>query len=210
MPQELIVEVNSILDRLKEYDEEIYKHCVRVSYLSRFLAEHAQLSPYDCLVAQFAGLLHDAGKMDVPIEIVNKPAALTDEEYEVVRSHPEKSAALMEPLLSSSFFRDVQMAVLHHHERIDGRGYPFKLSGEEIPYISRLILVVDTFDAMTYDRPYRKGLPMEVAYDELEKHSGTQFDAELADIFIQSFIEFGEDIEREDNIIQLPFLVNAA
>lgn len=209
LSQDLIIEVNRLLEKLKEYDEETYQHCVRVSQMCRFLAEHAELSPYDCLVAQFAGLLHDIGKMETPLKILNKPAKLTDKEYNVMKDHAVKSAELLEPLKSSSFFRDVQVAVLHHHERVDGKGYPFGLQGEEIPYISRLILIVDTVDAMTQSRAYRKGLPIEVAYQELEKYSGTQFDSDLADIFIQAHMEHGDE-DIKNNIIKLPFLVNAA
>jgi HD-GYP domain-containing protein (c-di-GMP phosphodiesterase class II) len=77
--------------------------------------------------------------------------------------------------------------VLHHHERVDGRGYPFEIDGEQVPYLSRLILIVDTVDAMTQTRAYRKGLPMHVVYKELDKFSGSQFDGELVDIFIKSY-----------------------
>ena len=209
IPQELIVEVNNLLEKLKSHDEETYKHCLRVSHLCRFLGEQIELSPYDCLVAQFAGLLHDIGKMDVPVEVINKPSKLDDKEYARMKTHAERSAELMVNLESSSFFKDVQMAVLHHHERIDGKGYPFGLVGEEIPYISRLILVVDTVDAMSQDRAYRKGLPMEIVYQELEKHAGTQFDEELAMAFIQAHMEHS-DIKDNENVIKLPFLVNAA
>mgnify|MGYP003683375917 CR=1 FL=1 len=209
LPQELIIEVNELLERLKAYDEETYSHCVRVSMLCRFLAEHDELSPYECLVAQFAGLLHDIGKMEVPLSVLNKPAKLNDEEYNVMKDHPLKSAELLDPLKESSFFRDVQLAVLHHHERMDGKGYPLGLQGEEIPYISRLILIVDTVDAMTRTRAYRKGLPIEVVYKELDRCAGTQFDPELVATFIRAHMEF-DDVVGATNVIKLPFLINAA
>lgn len=187
VPQDLLNKVNEILNELKKYDAVTYNHCVRVSHLSRFLAEAADLSEYEKLQAQFAGLLHDVGKMKIPLDILHQPRKLTDDEMKMVKNHSVYSAELLEPLEHSHFFREVQLAVLHHHERMDGKGYPFGLEGDQIPYISRVILVVDTVDAMSQDRPYRKGLPMEVVYQELEKHSGSQFDGELVQIFLQSY-----------------------
>ncbi len=186
IPEELLLKVNQILVDLKSYDEATLQHCLRVSYLSRFLADAAGMTSDEILQAQFAGLLHDIGKMKIPIEVLNKPGKLTDEEYHLVKRHSIFSAELLEPLVEDSFFRDIQLLVLHHHERVDGLGYPFNLQGEEIPYISRLILIVDTVDAMTHKRAYRKGLPLSVVYQELEKFAGTQFDAELVAIFIEA------------------------
>ncbi|MCB0378693.1 MAG: HD domain-containing protein [Bdellovibrionales bacterium] len=203
LPQKFLDEVTRIMQELEIYDKGVHDHCVRVSHMSRFLAEAMQLSSYDQLVAQFAGLLHDAGKMKTPLNIVNKPSKLTDEEYDVIRRHPIASAELLEPLEKSSFFREVQVAVLHHHERVDGLGYPFGLSGEQIPFISRLILVVDTVDAMTETRPYRKGLPVEVAYQELIKFSGKQFDSELVKVFIAAHRKT-EMEQMAPNVLQFP------
>lgn len=209
LPQDLLNQVNEIMTKLKEHDVGVHDHCVRVSQLCRFLAEAADLSPYDQLVAQFAGLLHDAGKMTVDQDIINKPSRLDENEYMAMKDHAIASAELLEPLEDSSFFREVQVAVLHHHERMDGNGYPFGLEGEQIPYISRLILVVDTYDAMTETRAYRKGLPVEVAYAELEKCSGTQFDEELAQIFVAAHKELMAS-EDKGQLINLPRKIRAA
>lgn len=209
LPQELLIEVNHILDELKKYDIETYKHCLRVSQLCRFLAEKDQLSPYDILVSQFAGLLHDVGKMKVSRKILNKPERLTKEEYNKMKDHPVISAEMLEPLEGSSFFREVQLAVLHHHERMDGKGYPYGLQGDQIPYISRLILVVDTVDAMTQTRAYRKGLPFEVVYQELEKYAGTQFDSHLAQLFINAHKEL-EKSQTVGRVITLSKKIKAA
>lgn len=187
VPQDLLKKVNEILNELKQFDIVTYNHCVRVSHLSRFLAEAAELTEYEKLQAQFAGLLHDVGKMKIPLDVLHQPRKLTDEEYKQVKNHAVYSAELLEPLEHSHFFREVQLAVLHHHERLDGKGYPFGLEGEQIPYISRVILIVDTVDAMTQDRPYRKGLPLEVVYQELEKHAGTQFDPHLVKVFLAAY-----------------------
>ena len=101
------------------------------------------------------------------------------------------------------------MAVLHHHERVDGRGYPLELDGEQVPYTSRLILIVDTVDAMTQTRAYRKGLPMHVVYKELDKFSGSQFDGELVQIFISAYQKLLAK-EQKGAIINLPSVKKAA
>ena len=186
IPQSCINTVNGILEDLKNYHEGTYNHCLRVSQLSCFLADVANCDENERLQAQFTGLMHDVGKMKIPLEILDKPTRLTNKEFEIMKEHSRLSAEILEPLESSDFFREVQVAVLHHHERVDGQGYPDGLEGMYIPYISRLVLVVDTFDAMTEDRAYRKGLPAEVAYKELEKFAGTQFDKELALLFVSA------------------------
>ena len=209
LPQEMLTKVNSLMMELREYDEYTFNHCLRVSQLCRFLAEAADFNSYQQLVAQFSGLLHDVGKMKTPQDILNKPAKLSDQEYDVVKLHPIKSAELLEPLEGSSFFREVQVAVLHHHERIDGRGYPYGLEDDQIPLIAKVILIVDTVDAMTQDRPYRKGLSFEVAYSELERFSGTQFDANLVEIFIKEHKRVFKEGEGQ-KIISFPSKIRVA
>ena len=209
IPQHLLAKLNRILEDLKSYDMATYNHCLRVSHLSRFLANAAGLSEYEKLLAQFSGLMHDVGKMKIPLEVLNKPGKLTNEEYELVKKHSLFSAELLEPLEESQFFREVQLSVLHHHERIDGRGYPFNLEGEQIPYTSRLILIVDTLDAMTQTRTYRKGLPLEVVYQELEKFAGIQFDKELVTIFVAAYKKLLAQ-EESAPVITLPIGVKAA
>ncbi len=206
IPQHLHLKVNKILEDLKRYDIDTYNHCVRVSHLSRFLAQAAGLSDYEKLQAQFSGLLHDVGKMKIPIEVLKKPGKLNEDEYRLVKKHSVFSAELVEPLEESQFFRELQLNVLHHHERVDGKGYPFNLDGETIPYISRLILIVDTVDAMTQNRAYRKGLPWNVVYQELEKFSGSQFDAELVEVFIREYKRLVAEGEN-NTVIEFPGLV---
>jgi HD-GYP domain-containing protein (c-di-GMP phosphodiesterase class II) len=103
-----------------------------------------------------------------------------------MRNHSEYSEQIIQPLATHSFFSQVQPAVRGHHERLDGKGYPDSLSGEEIPLVSRVILIVDTLDAMSENRAYRQGLPIDKVYEELKKYSGTQFDASLVNVFLQS------------------------
>ncbi len=189
LPQSSLYEMNQILSHLKAHDESTFQHCQRVGEMSSFLAKVAGLPSEEQLLAHVAGLLHDVGKSLIPLEVLNKPGPLTNDEYELMKNHALFSAELIEPLATDEFFKEVQQAVLHHHERVDGKGYPFALENFEIPYIAKIILIVDTVDAMTRSRAYRKGLPLSVVYRELEKFSGQQFDADLVQLFIPAHQE---------------------
>lgn len=178
--------VESILTSLKMQDPETYSHCLRVGEHARKLAKFMSLNEYQQRVAQFSGLLHDVGKMGVDAAITHKPGKLDPHEYEQMKSHSVLSEEIIRPLCNHDFFQQILPAVRGHHERVDGQGYPDKLHGEDIPVISRVILIVDTLDAMGQDRAYRKGLPIEVIYKELEKYAGTQFDAGLVRLFLQA------------------------
>lgn len=178
--------VESILTALKVADPETYAHCLRVGEHSRKLAKFAGLNEYQQRVAQFSGLLHDVGKMGVDFAIIHKPGKLDLQEYEQMKSHPVLSEEIIKPLAHHEFFQQILPAVRGHHERLDGQGYPDKLHGEDIPLLSRVILIVDTLDAMGQDRAYRKGLPIDVIYKELEKFAGTQFDKALVRVFLEA------------------------
>lgn len=176
--------VESILTSLKVADPETYAHCLRVGEHARKLAKFAGLTEYQQRVAQFSGLMHDVGKMGVDLAITHKPGKLTDAEYDIMKSHPVLSEEIIQPMAHHEFFQQILPAVRGHHERVDGKGYPDKLHGEDVPLIARVILIVDTLDAMGQNRAYRKGLPVEVIYQELERFAGTQFDQALVRIFL--------------------------
>lgn len=167
-------------------DPETFSHCVRVSQAAQRLAQAAGLNEYEQRVAEHTGLFHDIGKIAVPDAILHKPNRLTEEEFEVLRDHPQKSAELISPFINEPFFRDLIPGVLHHHERVDGLGYPHARIGQDLPLMARLVAIVDTFDAMTNDRAYRKGLPEEEVIEELKAFSGRQFDADLVKIYLQA------------------------
>ncbi|MCM2281320.1 MAG: HD-GYP domain-containing protein [Bdellovibrionaceae bacterium] len=190
----------NIMQAVNVKDPETFFHCVRVSRNARLLSEAAGLNEYEAKIVEFAGLFHDAGKVAVPDSILLKPAKLTPEEFRIMQSHPVKSAQLLEPLRQIDFFKALIPGVLHHHERVDGRGYPYGLEGDKIPLEARIILIVDTFDAMTATRAYRKGLAPEVAFQELQDFSGRQFDPHLVKIFLKAkslWTEREESIEQE-------------
>jgi ribonuclease P protein subunit RPR2 len=138
-------------------------------------------------------LLHDIGKLAVPDAILNKTGALTDEEWELMRGHPEAGVRILSPIPFLGRAIDV---VRHHHERWDGSGYPAGLAGESIPMWARIFAVVDAVDAMTSDRPYRDALPLEVAHQELKKGVGTQFDS----ICVAAFMRL--DPRQVESLIQ--------
>jgi HD-GYP domain-containing protein (c-di-GMP phosphodiesterase class II) len=160
-------------------------HSLRVSELSRAIAVELGLSAREIEDVETAALLHDVGKIHEEFApLLRKEGRLTPEETALMQTHSEKSAALVG--IISKFHGFIQESVRHHHERWDGQGYPYGLSGKNIPFGARIILVSDTVDAMTTDRPYRKRLSLEVVLDELEKCKGTQFDPAIIDVVISS------------------------
>jgi HD-GYP domain-containing protein (c-di-GMP phosphodiesterase class II) len=126
--------------------------------------------------------LHDIGKIGVSDAILRKPYRLTDEEYAQMKKHPIVGAKMLE---SVSILRSVLPYILYHQERYDGQGYPFGLSGKEIPIEGRILAVLDTLDAMTSDRPYRRGQTIEQALAEIKRHRGTQFDPQVVDALLR-------------------------
>jgi response regulator RpfG family c-di-GMP phosphodiesterase len=144
-----------------------------------------------------AGLLHDVGKIGVPDSIITKPDRLTAEEYREIQKHPAIGAKILEPV---EFLRNVVPCVRHHHEWYDGcdAGYPDRLRGDQIPLPSRIILVADTVEAMTSDRPYRKALPIDTVVSELHKYAGSQFDPKVVEVFLRLLEEEGEAFISRD------------
>lgn len=195
--------VRSILEALKKADPETYHHCLRVGEYSRLLAKYAGLSEYQQKVAEFSGLLHDVGKIGVSRNIIHKPSRLDEAEYKKMKEHPVYSEEIVKPLATHEFFRQVIPAVRGHHERVDGEGYPDKLMGEEIPLLSRVILIVDTLDAMGQDRAYRKGMPIEIIYEEIKQHAGTQFDPQLAKIFLEAHKHWEKEEPEKDTAYKI-------
>lgn len=201
--------VRSILHALDCKDHYTFGHSMRVTYYSLVLGKGIGLNPDELYDLEMAALFHDIGKIAVPDSVLLKPARLSEEEFVIMKSHPEKSAEILEG------FKPFEMAAKyakHHHERYDGRGYPDGLKGEDIPLFSRIILIADTFDAMTSTRPYRKGLPYEVAFEELHEFSGSQFDPYLVEKFCE---EMANEKKKNEStftlsIIQGEFAKDAA
>ena len=129
-----------------------------------------------------AALLHDIGKVGVPVSILDKPGALTDDEFALIKKHPSIGARILEPIAS---YKVILPMVSQHHERYDGKGYPGGLSGDEIDIGAKILAVADTFDAVKSDRPYRKGWPIDRAIDLITNEAGHQFDPVVVDAFLE-------------------------
>lgn len=163
-------------------DSYTHGHSENVTRLCEATARVMGLDESFCALIRQAGILHDIGKIGIASTILNKPGRLTQEEYEIIKDHPRMGRRILEPI---SFLKDVVPVVYHHHERWDGKGYPEGLAGEDIPLAARIMQVADTYDAMTSDRAYRKGLSHQTAIDELNACSGGQFDAHCVEAFLQ-------------------------
>jgi HD-GYP domain-containing protein (c-di-GMP phosphodiesterase class II) len=157
-------------------------HSARVTALADAVARWLGWGEGQLRTLSIGGPLHDIGKLSVAGRILRKPGPLTPEELAEIRSHPEAGARLIEPIASAQCALPY---VLHHHERWDGRGYPHRLAGDEIPIEARVLAVADAFDAMTSHRPYRRALSNDEALAEVDRCAGTQFDPEIARAFLE-------------------------
>lgn len=173
----------SLAHALEAKDKYTHGHSDRVSALAMELARELNLSLKQIEIVRRGGLLHDIGKIGIREEILYKPGKLSIEEFEIIKSHPSLGYEICKPLKS---LKDLLPCIRSHHERIDGKGYPDGLKAGEIPIEGMVIGVADAFDAMTTDRPYRTGMPIESALAIFEKeiHSG-QWNPEIVTVFIQ-------------------------
>ncbi len=157
-------------------------HSRRVAEYSRKIAARMGKSKEELDDIYYTGLLHDVGKIRIPVEIINKPGKLTDDEFNIIKVHPVTGYHILRSISENS---SIAIAAKYHHERYDGKGYPNGLSGTNIPEIARILCVADSYDAMTSNRSYRNALPQDVVRSEIEKGKGTQFDPQIANIMLQ-------------------------
>lgn len=179
---ELITSIKTLISIINAKDRYTYGHTERVVVYARLIANKLNLSEEDKKTLIYGAYMHDIGKINIPKEVLVKKMPLTDEEWNILKGHSENGVDIVKAVDSLS---SVIPLILHHHERYDGSGYPGKLKGENIPYLARVLNVVDSFDAMTSDRPYNKSKTHETAIEELNKCSGTQFDPEIVKVFIE-------------------------
>lgn len=192
--QQLIGVFKTLLSTISIKDKYTLGHCERVSSYAVKIGKELNLGIKDIMSLQYAGLLHDIGKVEIPKSILNKNSPLTADECEIIKKHPVYSANILEPLDGMDQLIDF---VIHHHERYDGKGYPHGLSGEEISLGARILCVADSFDAMLSERPYSKASMMNEAFVELEQCAGTQFDP----IVVRAFISSMKKISKSDALI---------
>jgi HD-GYP domain-containing protein (c-di-GMP phosphodiesterase class II) len=177
--------IRMLATAIDEKDPYTRGHSERVAYYSACVAKHLGLPPEDVERVHVSGIIHDVGKIGIEDKILRKAAALTEEEYEIMKQHPTKGAHILEavPLL-----KEMAGGGLMHHENVDGSGYPLGLKGQEIPLLGRIVSVADAFDAMTTDRPYSKAMTFEAAVARLRFLAEKKFDTACAEAFERAFL----------------------
>ncbi len=189
--------IRALAEAIDAKDHYTRGHSERVAVYASRMARRMNLRKELVERVYFSGLLHDVGKIGIPDAIITKPSRLSKEEYLEMQKHPEIGAKILEPV---QFLKHIIPCVRHHHEWFDGSssGYPMRLAGDQIPQPSRIIVVADTVEAMTSDRPYRKALPLEVVVRELHKYSGTQFDPTCVEAFLSLLEDEGDAFIARD------------
>ncbi|MGA2140972.1 MAG: HD-GYP domain-containing protein [Brevinematales bacterium] len=203
---ELIDIVNKILNFRDPYT---FSHSERVAAVSLLIAREMKLPEKELEIVHYAAHLHDIGKTGIPDSILNKPGRLDKNEVFIIQKHSSIGGTILSRL---PMFGEIADIVIHHHERFDGLGYPSNISGKDIPYQSCIIAVADSFDAMTSNRPYRKGLSFEYAREEINSHSGDQFNPGIVDVFNRiagripaSVEDIGDTLVSNNTIIDMMF-----
>ncbi len=188
--------INVIMKTLFEKSPRYRMHSERVGNISAAIADKMGFSAENVNRIRVAGYFHDIGKIGIPENLLNGKGRLDKQEWEIMKTHPERSWRILENTLEYS---EISNIVLHHHERWDGNGYPAGLCGESIPLESRIICVADAFDAMTFSRSYRKKVSPAEAVDELLRCSGTQFDPKIVEIFVSQGLAYQDELYVENS-----------
>ncbi len=188
--QDLMKVIHTLNTIINAKDKYTYGHSERVMNYATRLAVHMGLCQEDIHNISIGAFLHDIGKIEIPGDILSKPGKLSDEEFEFVRKHPLIGAEIIKPIKS---LEKARQFTLYHHERFDGTGYPFGLSGKDIPIYGRIAAVVDAFDAMTSNRPYQKVKTCREALEEINRSAGRQFDPDIVSQFIELFSKTREE-----------------
>lgn len=176
--------LNSIMQIVKIMEaKDIYTagHSMRVAEYSEKIARAMRLNEYDTEILKNLASLHDIGKIQIDLSILNKTTKLTNKDWDEIKKHPVISYDIVKQI---DFLKDRATAILYHHERFDGKGYPFGKKGDELPLFAKVLIVADSYDAMTTDRPYRKGLTPEESITELERNASTQFDPKICEVMV--------------------------
>ncbi|UCC12389.1 MAG: HD domain-containing protein [candidate division WOR-3 bacterium] len=176
--------VRALVEAIEIRDPYTKGHSTQVAELSVKIASYMGFTPLQQSMIEFAGLLHDVGKIAIPEKILHKETALTRREWAQIKQHTELSAKIIDPITN---LRPISEWILHHHERWDGSGYPSGKSGLQIPIESRILAVCDTYSAMTGNRPYRKALSDRASRKEIKKVAGTQLDPDIVQVFLSTY-----------------------
>jgi HD-GYP domain-containing protein (c-di-GMP phosphodiesterase class II) len=175
--------IRMLANAIDEKDPYTRGHSERVAFYSAMMAKHLGMTPDEVEKVHLSGIIHDVGKIGIEDKILRKAAALTDEEYEIMKQHPTKGAHILDavPLL-----KQMAGAGLMHHENVDGSGYPDGLKGDQIPLLGRIVSVADAFDAMTTDRPYSKAMTYDAALARLRFLAGKKFDSKCVEAIVRA------------------------
>jgi response regulator RpfG family c-di-GMP phosphodiesterase len=189
----LVNTLRSLVTTIEAKDPYTQRHSDRVTRISILVAGEVGCGREELDILQFAGMLHDIGKIGISDAILQKKGRLTGEEYDVIKQHPVIGERILEPLGMLPHERAI---IRHHHERWDGGGYPDGLAGQDIPFLARIVSLADAYDAMTSDRVYRTGLSHEVAMEEIQRNSDKQFDGRLVEAFERLCVARRSEIEN--------------
>jgi HD-GYP domain-containing protein (c-di-GMP phosphodiesterase class II) len=201
----LIDTLLSLVSTIEAKDPYTKLHSHRVTQWSVEIAKAMKLPQGDQDIIKSSGILHDIGKIGIPDSILMKPGKLTGEEYQIIKTHPMIGENIVKPLN----FLPKEMAVIrHHHERWDGRGYPDGLKGKDTPLVARILAVADAYDAMTSERVYRKAKKEEVAFFEIQRCSGTQFDPAVVESFVGLIESNGGKLTQTLNVTEAPSFIH--
>jgi putative nucleotidyltransferase with HDIG domain len=189
------------MEAIEEFCRQVYycdpytsMHAEHVAELMAGLASQMSMPSDEISLAFIVGLIHDVGKIKTPNTILTKPSRLTDEEFKIMKQHSEHGADMLSHIEGAEA---VVPIMRHHHERYDGKGYPQGLCGENIPLLSRMLAICDSFDAMTTNRCYREPVPLDDCIKEIRRCAGTQFDPIMCELFIEFLKDrFGFSVEE--------------
>ena len=195
--------ISALAEALEAKDATTGQHSGRLIQYAMGVSDCLGLDEEAKDIVRYASVLHDIGKIGVREQVLQKPGKLTPEEFEEIKKHPLLGATIVKKV---AFLSSVAPIILAHHERLDGRGYPYGISGDAIPMEARIVSVMDSFDAMTSDRPYRKAPGKEYAIKELKTHAGSQFDPRVVEAFLAVLKENGKDAVPWDHLsVSMPW-----
>lgn len=198
--------VRSLIQAVETKDYYTRGHSERVSKAAVMIAQQLGMREDRVEMVRYAGMLHDVGKLGVPTKVLQKTGPLDDAEFEAIKLHPSRGYDMVYGI---SFLDEATLGIRHHHERVDGRGYPDGLAGDQIPEFARVIAVADAFDSMTSTRSYRHARTVAAAIDELQKWAGTQFDARMVESLVTAVAQQGWEasVDVTDQVIDPGVLV---
>jgi len=190
----LLQTIKALAGAISAKEQQTAEHSSRMAMMARTIGREMGLTPADTSLLELAAYLHDVGKIGVSEAILGKNGGLSESEWAEVRAHPDIGSRILREVEG---LEDLAVIIKHHHERFDGKGYPDGLRGEQIPLLSRILAVVDSFDAMTSDRPYRKRLTDANALAQIKQGAGRQFDPTIVEIFINCYLREKQHEYRE-------------